>query len=92
MDSLALIKFVQKHTDDVNEQARILAAYGPPPEETELKQKLPVQNEIPSLSLRQNSVGGDVAGLDYGVPAPMFGQKGNESVSLGQLLTGEIDG
>jgi hypothetical protein len=92
MDTLALIKFVQKHTDDMNEQARILATYGAPPEELEPKQRLPVQNEIPSFSLKQDSVGSEIAGLDYGVPAPMFGEKGNEPPSLGQLLTGEVDG
>lgn len=92
MDTLALIKFVQQHTDDIDQQAKILAAYGPPPEEFEPKQKLPVQNDIPSFSLKQNSVGGDLAGLDYGVPAPMFGEKGNEAPSLGQLLVGDING
>lgn len=93
MDTLALIKFVQQHTGDINEQAKILAAYGPPPEEGFApKQKLPVQNDIPSLSLKQETVGGDLAGLDYGVPAPMFGEKGNEPPSLGQLLVGEING
>ena len=93
MDTLALIKFVSQHTQDIDEQARILATYGPPPEEGfQPKQRLPVQNDIPSLSLKQNNVGGDLAGLDYGVPAPVPGSHKDEAPTLGQLLTGDING
>lgn len=88
-----LLNFVQGQTGNIDEQAEMLAAFGAPPEE-ELapKQKLPVQNDMPAFSLKQAGVGTDLAGLDYGVPAPVFGQKGSGELSIGELLTGDIDG
>ena len=92
MDNLfQLIRMAQSQSGDVKEQAKILSAFGPPPEEFEPKMNLPVQNDLPSFSLKQPGLGGELVGKKHGVPAPMFGEKGARELSLGEILIGDTD-
>ena len=90
-DLMQMLRFVQTQTHDIDKQAEMLAAFGPPPEEeiTPL-QNLPVQNELPAFSIAQANVGGDITGLDYGVAGPVFGQAGEPT--LGDILMGDFNG
>jgi hypothetical protein len=91
---LQMLKFVQQQSDDENVQAEMLSVLleEPPPEDFNPKVKLPTENELPAFSLKQPGVGGDLAGLDFGLAAPLFGEKGGGPPGLGELLIGEIDG
>lgn len=91
---LQLLKFVQQQSSDEKVQAEMLSVLleEPPPEDFTPKAQLPVENELPAFSLKQPGVGGDLAGLDFGLAAPLFGETGSGPPSLGALLTGEING
>lgn len=86
---LELIKLVQGTARNESEQVRLLASLAEPPgEDFEAKMKLPVTNDLPAFNLG-SGLGSTIAGQDYGVAAPVFGQSGGGEPSLGQLLIGE---
>ena len=95
MNFMELLKFAQSQTKDEGRQVEIMASLlGEAPAEdfTPPPAKLPTQNELPAFSVKQDGIGGDLAGLDFGVAAPLFGQKADREPSIGELLVGEING
>ena len=90
MGPLELLKLVQGTARTEAEKLQALAGLADaPPEDFEPKMKLPVQNDIPAFKLGTGDLGSILAGLDYGVAAPVIGQDTSGDASIGQLLIGE---
>ena len=92
MNPLELLKLVQGTARTEAEKLQALAGLADAPsEDFEQKMRLPVQNDIPAFKLGTGDIGSILAGLDYGVPAPVIGQESGGDISIGQLLIGEED-
>lgn len=92
MSPLEMLKFVQGSGRSEAEQLKMLAAMGDAPEEEDqIPLKLPVQNDIPAFKIGDGSVGSQLLGQDYGVPAPVFGEHDQSQPSIGQMLVGDYD-
>ena len=93
MNPLELVRFVESVLPE-HERANALALLADAPGEDFLaKIPLPVQNELPAFRVGTNTLGSNLANLNYGVAAPVFGEEpATLDKSIGELLTGEIDG
>jgi hypothetical protein len=92
MNPMDLVKFVQAHIPAPDQVHALAALSDAPPEDYIPKIRLPTQNTLPAFKIGDDSPGSILAGQNYGVPAPVFGEKGSEPPTIGQLLVGEVDG
>ncbi len=91
MNPVELIKFVREHFEPGSEQLQALAALSDaPPEDYKPVMQLPVQNELPAFKIGDGSPGSLLLNQGFGVPAPVFGQEGGGTPTIGQLLIGEM--
>ena len=90
MDPLDLLKLVNSTQRSEADKLQALAAMADAPGEDFMRGvKLPTQNAIPAFKLGNGGLGSMIAGTDYGIAAPVIGQKSNYNQSIGQLLIGE---
>jgi len=91
MNPMELLKFVQSQFSSESDQVNALAALADaPPEDYQPLISLPMQNKIPAFKLGNGSLGSILANQDFGIAAPMIGEKSGVP-SIGQLLVGEDD-
>ena len=91
LSPLELVKLVQAHNVPESEQAEVLAALADaPPEDFAANMPLPTPNKLPAFKLGGKDLGSILAGKDYGMAAPLPGEKMQEEPTIGQLLVGEM--
>lgn len=91
MSPLELMKFVQVHVPATDQLHALAAMADAPAEDYVPLSPLPAQNVLPSFKLGDGGLGSILSGQNYGVPAPIFGEKDSSPPSIGQLLVGEIN-
>lgn len=92
LSPLDLVKFVQGHTTNPQEQLHHLAALADAPgKDYAPKIRLPVQREVPAFNVGDGSLGSILADQEYAMPAPVIGESGKGPPSIGELLVGDIN-
>ena len=94
MSPLELIAFVESMVEGKDAQLNALALLSDAPgEDYQAKIPLPTTNELPAIKLGNNSLGANLANVNYGVAAPVPGkEQAPADMSIGQLLTGDLNG